>query len=77
MTVPATAVLLLAVKEQPGQAGPLGLFIIILMAVATVLLIRSMGKHLRRIPPTFDPPDEPPSDTDHATAPTDGPHQSS
>ena len=36
-----------------GLAGPAGLFIIILMAIATVLLIRNMNKRLRRLPDSF------------------------
>ena len=36
-----------------GIAGPLALLIILLLAVATVLLIRSMNKHLRRLPDSF------------------------
>ncbi len=36
-----------------GIAGPVALLIILLLAVATVLLIRSMNKHLRRLPDSF------------------------
>jgi hypothetical protein len=36
-----------------GIAGPLALLIILLLAVAMVLLIRSMNKHLRRLPDSF------------------------
>jgi hypothetical protein len=36
-----------------GLAGPMGLFIIVLMAIATVLLIRNMNKRLRRLPDSF------------------------
>jgi len=36
-----------------GLAGPMGLFIILLMAVATVLLIRNMNSRLRRLPDRF------------------------
>lgn len=50
---------LLAADDQPAQAGPLGLFIILALGAATVLLIRSMSRHLKRIPPSFDPPAQP------------------
>ena len=33
-----------------GLAGPMGLFIIVLLAIATVLLIRNMNSRLRRLP---------------------------
>lgn len=36
-----------------GLAGPMALLIIVLLAIATVLLIRSMNKHLRRLPERF------------------------
>ncbi len=36
-----------------GVAGPLGLFITLLLVIATVLLIRNMNKHLRRLPERF------------------------
>jgi hypothetical protein len=49
---------------EPAQAGPLGLFVILLLGLATYFLIRSMNRHLRRVPPTFDPPAEPDKDPD-------------
>jgi hypothetical protein len=36
-----------------GLAGPMGLFIIVLMSIAVVLLIRNMNKRLRRLPDSF------------------------
>ncbi len=39
-----------------GVAGPLGLFITVLLVVATVLLIRNMNSRLRRLPESFPPP---------------------
>jgi hypothetical protein len=36
-----------------GLAGPMGLFIIVLMCTATVLLIRNMNKRVRRLPDSF------------------------
>jgi uncharacterized membrane protein YoaK (UPF0700 family) len=41
------------------QAGPLGLLVIALLAIAVFFLGRSMAKHLRRVPPSFDPPTGP------------------
>jgi hypothetical protein len=40
--------------EADGVAGPLGLVIIVLLAIATVLLIRNMNRRLRRLPDRFD-----------------------
>ena len=39
--------------REGGLAGPMGLFIIILLSVATVLLIRNMNARLRRLPDRF------------------------
>jgi hypothetical protein len=36
-----------------GVAGPTALLIIVLLAIATVLLIRNMNKRLRRLPAQF------------------------
>jgi hypothetical protein len=36
-----------------GLAGPMGLFIIVLMSIAVVLLIRNMNKRVRRLPDSF------------------------
>ena len=41
-----------------ASAGPLGLLIVVLMGVATVLLIRNMNGRLKRLPPSFDKPEE-------------------
>jgi hypothetical protein len=45
-----------------GKASPIGLVVILLLAVATVLLIRSMSKRIRRLPASFDPPEDPGSE---------------
>ena len=41
-----------------GEASPLGLLVVILLGIAVVFLIRSMTKHLKRVPASFDPPEE-------------------
>ena len=53
--------------REGSLMGPMGLFIIVLMAVATVLLIRNMNARLRRLPDRF-PVDEPPVAPDDASA---------
>jgi len=45
--------------EDVGKSGPLGLFLILVLLLATALLVRSMGKHLKRVPRSFDEPDGP------------------
>lgn len=59
-------VVVLAQQEAPppgkgpefGKASPLGLVVVLLLAVATVLLIRSMSKRIRRLPASFDRPED-------------------
>jgi hypothetical protein len=51
-----------------GLAGPMGLFIILLLAIGTVLLIRNMNSRLRRLPQSFpstdaDSPRQGPADS--------------
>ena len=53
--------------DEFGKASPVGLVVIILLFLATVVLIRSMNKHLRKVPSSFDGPALP-SDTG-STAP--------
>ena len=57
----SAAVPVLAASEQlpedVGKSGPLGLLLIVLLLIATVLLVRSMSGHLKRVPRTFEPED--------------------
>ena len=53
----------------PPSAGPLALLVIVLLGVATVLLIRNMNGHLRRLPRDFE---ERPA-REEGTPPGDGP----
>lgn len=39
--------------SSTAQAGPLGLAVIVVLGIALFFLIRSMNKHLRRVPPSF------------------------
>ena len=45
---------LAAPATEGREASPIALVLILLLLVAVVLLVRSMGKHLRKVPPTFD-----------------------
>ena len=44
-------------SQDVGKSGPLGLLLTLLLLIAVFLLVRSMTKHLKRIPPSFDPVD--------------------
>ncbi|WP_448625409.1 hypothetical protein [Geodermatophilus sp. URMC 64] len=43
--------------EDVGKAGPLGLLLIVLLLIAVVFLVKSMSRHLKRVPASFDPPE--------------------
>jgi hypothetical protein len=46
--------------EEFGKASPIALVVIILLALATIVLIRSMTKRIRRLPTSFDGADKQP-----------------
>lgn len=39
-----------------GNASPIGLVVVLLLLIATVVLIRSMSRRIRRLPASFDEP---------------------
>src|SRR3954453_3340155 len=43
--------------EDRGKSGPLGLLLTLLLLIAVFFLVRSMSKHLKRVPRTFNPTD--------------------
>lgn len=75
MTVMLVALL---AQDQPrdtgpefGKASPLGLLVLVLLLIGTFLLVRSMNRHLRKLPKSFDAqhpepdsPAVPPSEAD-------------
>ncbi len=42
-----------------GKSSPVGLVVLILFFIAVAFLVRSMTKHLKRVPASFDPPESP------------------
>jgi hypothetical protein len=58
--------------EEFGKASPIGLVVVLLLAVATVFLIRSMSKRIRRLPASFDPPPDQPTEPDPPAGTADG-----
>jgi hypothetical protein len=49
--------------EDFGKSSPVGLLVVLLLLVAVAFLIRSMTKHLRRVPASFDEPETAPPTT--------------
>ncbi len=45
-----------------GKASPFGLLVIVLLLIGTFGLVWSMNRHLRKLPKSFDEPDERPDE---------------
>jgi hypothetical protein len=43
-----------------GKASPFGLLVVVLLLIGTFLLVRSMNRHLKRLPESFDRSSEEP-----------------
>lgn len=53
-----------------GEASPIALVIVVLLGLALVVLVRSMSKHLKRVPASFEAqPTELPTDQRPADVP--------
>lgn len=50
--------------EDFGKSSPVGFLVLILFFIAVAFLIRSMNKHLKRVPASFDKPDDGGTDTE-------------
>ncbi|AEV74042.1 hypothetical protein MycrhN_3523 [Mycolicibacterium rhodesiae NBB3] len=62
----ALMVLTLLAQDEPretgpefGKASPFGLLVVVLLLIGTFLLVRSMNRHLRKLPKSFDDADDP------------------
>ncbi|MFD0206596.1 hypothetical protein [Saccharothrix carnea] len=44
-------------QEDFGKSSPLGLLILVLFFIAVFFLVKSMNKHLKKLPASFDQPD--------------------
>ena len=45
--------------EDVGKSGPFGFFLIVCLFIAMGLLVKSMSRHLKRLPRSFDGAGEP------------------
>ncbi len=61
-------VVMLLAAAEPSGAGSWALLIVSLLGVVTALLYRSMTKQLRKVPKSFDVPEDPPVDGPSGTA---------
>ena len=57
-----------------GKASPVGLLVIVMLIIATVFLVRSMNRQLKKVPKSFDRAHpEPDQAADEGTDTVDGP----
>ncbi|GAB4082682.1 hypothetical protein GCU67_11960 [Modestobacter muralis] len=61
------------VPEDVGKAGPLGLLLMVVLLIVVLGLGRSMGRHIKRVPVSFDPADQPVAVPDSPAELIDGP----
>jgi hypothetical protein len=60
--------------QEFGSASPIALVVLVLFFVAVAFLARSMTKHLKRVPASFDPPTaESPTESSVESSAVDGP----
>jgi len=62
--------------EDFGKSSPVGLLVLLLFFIAVAFLVRSMTKHLKRVPASFDPPAEADAEPDDEPK-TEGPRTES
>ncbi|RZQ63548.1 hypothetical protein [Amycolatopsis suaedae] len=58
--------------EDFGKSSPVGLLVLILFLIAVAFLVRSMTKHLKRVPASFDS-EEPKPEQEAETGKADDP----
>jgi hypothetical protein len=46
----------LLADDDTDKGSPIGLFVVLILVVAVYFLYRSLSRHVRRIPESFDPP---------------------
>ena len=45
--------------EDVGKSGPFGFFLIVCLFIAVAFLVKSMSRHLKRVPRSFEASEEP------------------
>ena len=60
--------------EDFGKSSPVGFLVLILFLIAVAFLVRSMTKHLKRVPASFDDP--PAEETSTGEPPAEAPAES-
>jgi hypothetical protein len=56
-----------------GKSSPVGLLVLLLFFIAVAFLVRSMTKHLKKVPASFEKPDETPAEEPAESEPEEKP----
>lgn len=56
-----------------GKASPVGLLVLLLLLVGVFFLWRSMGRQIKKVPASFDPPGVEAAESPEAASPPGGP----
>jgi hypothetical protein len=54
-----------------GKSSPVGLLVLLLFFIAVAFLVRSMTKHLKRVPASFDKPEDASAESEPTESPAD------
>jgi len=54
VTAPLRSASVVLADSDTGKGSPIGLFVLFLLVVAVYFLYRSMSRHIRKVPPSFD-----------------------
>jgi hypothetical protein len=57
-----TTASVIVLADDAGKGSPIGILVVLVLCVAVYFLYRSMSRHLRKVPPTFDPPEDHPAE---------------
>lgn len=69
---------ILLADDDTDKASPIGLFLVLILCIAVYFLYRSMSRHLRKVPSSFDPlPDSTDPEHPEAAAPIEDGESSS
>jgi hypothetical protein len=61
-----------APATESREASPIALVLVLILLVALIFLVRSMNKHLRKIPADFTKPESPPEKAEKSRTGTGG-----
>ncbi|MCW2522457.1 MAG: hypothetical protein JWO63_792 [Frankiales bacterium] len=59
-------------SDDKGRGSPVGLFVVLILCIAVYFLWKSLNRHIRKLPESFDPPVPPDAEFTSAGVTTAG-----